>query len=238
MAPLQTHTGLRVDLCTRTDLEQAAYVIERREQDASCGEIVLRDGRLLFQQSIAGLWNRLGSWPATLASNGTQVPQQLGSWMRGIPGVLVGEPGLRSPQRAARWTRLHWAMAAQRSGLCTRRVHHQAGAGLDSMGSDPAPGDRVAVLVTGYRTSVRGRQAYRLSEDTQQACVRLAEAAGQALLEVHLVPEEEEGWVFAEARLLSDPFHHGQAGLIGLAHLLTHRERPSLTQVKPMEGAV
>lgn len=192
-------------------------------------QFALADGRVFTSSAVRGVLNRLYA-PSPLAleraaaSDRDYAQAELLafylSWLNGLPGVVINRPtpaGLSGP-----W--LHpseWMLRASRAGLRTP-VYRQGSRGAADPGNNSFCRSSAANRITTQSVIAFAGEIFggMVPASIAQACGRLVEEAGAAMLGIDLYADEHGRWTFAAATPTPDLRCGGMPLLRRLAQVL------------------
>jgi len=220
--------GYEVAVVTAPALEAATRWEHRiSSSGAASVEIELADGRRLSSREPVGVLNRLAFVPtarldALGGADRDYAVQEMNafflSWLHALPGPVLNRP---KPQGlGGNWRHPSaWAVLAGRAGLSLVPYRQSCESDPDAAWLPQRPPEAVTVFVVGSHRSVAPPD---VPETVREGCLRLAAAAGEALLGIDLVPQNgsDVGWAFLGASPRPDLSLGGEGIVDALAEAL------------------
>jgi len=210
--------------------EMLAYSLRwehRIGADGVCINITLADGRMIRNDTVRGVLNRLISVPhehlhLADSADRTYATQELTalylSWLRALPQPVINQP---TPQGlSGQWRHIsEWVWLASKAGLPTPEYRQSGNDRVEETLVERKivpPGTPVNTVIV-LAGDVVGVPA---PAEICEGCLRLAELSGTSLLGVEFVPDSAGNWTFAGATPHPDLRLGGQALLDVLASVL------------------
>jgi hypothetical protein len=213
--------GMPVEIVTGTDLA-AAKRWEHRVGQAGVGfELELADGRHFSSLGIKGVLNRLPYLPAAWIQRVGGLDRDYAiqemyafylSWLHSLPGPLLNSP---TPQGlCGNWRHPSvWAALAGRAGLPTPTYRQSSDDDPDTFWKPATVPSPMTVFVV----SENAIGPPMLPQQFRDPCVRLATAAGVALLGIDFTVSPAGEWWFAGASVMPDLYRGGEPLIAALA---------------------
>ena len=206
--------GLTTDIVTGADLAVAGRLEHRIGRSGATFELELTGGRRLCSQTVKGLLNRLTFVPAAcLCRIGgpdrdyaiQEIYALYLSWLHSLPGPLLNPP---APQGlCGNWRHpSSWIALAVQAGLPAmpyRQSSKDDPAPLWQGLAAPAP---ATVFVVGERIVAHPA----VPRGFDEACRKLARAAGVKLLGIDFAPGGDGRWRFINASVMPDLMRGGE----------------------------
>jgi hypothetical protein len=213
--------GLATDIVTGADLAVAGRLEHRVGRSGSSFALELAGGRRLCGASVQGLLNRLTFVPAACLRRIGGLDRDYAiqeiyalylSWLHSLPGPLLNAP---APQGlCGNWRHpSSWIALAVAAGLPAVPYRQ-------SSRDDPAPlwqGLAAPAPATVFVVSERLVPHPAVARGLDEACRRLARAAGVKLLGVDFAPGTDGRWRFTGASVMPDLMRGGEAVADALA---------------------
>lgn len=218
--------GRETMVVTAPDLDAAVRWEHRVGRSGAASiEIELADGRRVSSREPAGVLNRLSFVPTarldrTAGADRDYAVQEMNalflSWLQALPGPVLNRP---TPQGlGGNWRHPSaWALLAGQAGLAAAPY-------LQSCDSDPDAvwlAQRPSAAVTAFAVGGRTVAPPGVPDSVREGCLRLARAAGEALIGVDLIEQPGGRWEVLGASPRPDLMLGGEPVVEALGEVLT-----------------